>query len=239
MPFPIIPLITAAVSLGSSAVQKRKAQQAEKKAEEMLASSPKYKPNQSILDYYKKALNKFDTAPTDTAQYKSDKQSIKQGTTQALSSLNKLRTGDVANIVQGQSNSLLKAAVNAENRKVQEFGVLGQAANMKAGQEAKAFQQNELYPFEAKYNLETMKAGGYRAGQRQSTQNFYNNALSAASIIAGGDGMGGEGKENDWGTGRNMWGQQTRSLMGQTFTRGKYNKINNAWGSNRGNMVGW
>lgn len=234
MPFPIIPLITAAFSLGSSAVKKRKAQQAEKKAEETLASSPRYKPNQSILDYYKKALNKFETAPTDTAQYKSDRQNIKQGTTQALSSLNKLRTGDVANIVQGQSNSLFKAAVNAENRKEREFGILGQAANMKAGQEAKAFQQNELYPFEAKYNLETMKAAGLRSDQRQSTQNFYNNALAAAEILAGGD----KDDDDKWGTGTNWLGQQTRSLMGQSFTRGKYNKLNNAWGSNRGNMVG-
>lgn len=239
MAIPIIPLITTAFSLLSSASQKKKAKEAEKNAENMIDGSPKYRPNQSILNYYKEALSRFNTAPTDTAQYKSDKQNIKQGTTQALSSLNKLRTGDVANIVQGQNNSLLKAMTNAENRKAQEFNVLGQAANMKAGQEAKAFQQNELYPFEAKYNLQTMKAGGYRAAQRQATQNAYQNASAAASILAGGDGMGGEGKGNSWGTGTNIWGQQTRNVMGQNFTRGSYNKLNNAWSANRGNMVGW
>lgn len=195
MAFPIIPLITAAMSLGSSAVAERKAKQAEKEAELSINGAPKYKPNQSILNYYDTALNRFNTSPTDSAQYKYDKGTIKQSTTQGLSSLNKLRSGNVANIIQGQNNSLLKAAMNAENRKAQEFNVLGQAANMKAGQDAKAFQQNELYPFEAKYNLLTMKAAGERANQRQSTQNAYNNASAAASILAGGDGIGGEGKD--------------------------------------------
>lgn len=232
MAFPIIPLITTAFSLLSSASQKKKAKEAEKKAEYMLGNSPKYKPNQSILNYYDEALNRYNTAPTDTAQYKMDKQNIRQSSVQALSSLNKLRSGNVANIIQGQNNSLLKAMVNAENRKAQEFSVLGQAAGMKAGQEEKAFKQNELYPFEGKYNLETMKAGGYRAGQRQATQNMYNNALAGASIMAGGDLSG-------WGTGTNMWGQPTRTFMGQTFTKPKYNKVNNAWSENMSNFRGW
>jgi len=224
MAFPIIPLITAAMSLGSAAVQKRKAKLAEKEAENMIGGSPKYKPNQSILNYYENALRKFNTAPTDTAQYKSDKQNIKQSTVQALSSLNKLRLGDVSNIIQGQNNSLLKAAVNAENRKAQEFAVLGQASQMKAGQDAKAFQQNELYPFEAKYNLLTMKAAGERANQRQSTQNAYQNASAAASILAGGDGLGGEGN------GKSTWG----AIFGNKGTRSlnRWNAGGQQWWQN-------
>lgn len=223
MAIPIIPIITTAFSLLSSANNKNKAKKAEKAAEDSLNSAPKYKPNQSILNYYDTALRRFNTSPTDTAQYKMDKQNIRQGTTQALSALNKLRSGDVANIIQGQNNSLLRAAVNAENRKVQEFNVLGQAAGMKAGQEAKAFQQNELYPFEGKYNLLTMKAAGHRADQRQSLQNAYNNAGAAASIMAGGEGLG------EWGTGTNAWGQRTTNFMGNTYTKPQYNKLNRAW----------
>ena len=217
MAIPIIPIITTALSLLSSANQKKKAKQAEKEAEDKLDSTPKYKPNQSILNYYDSALRRFNTSPTDTAQYKSDKQNIRQGTTQALSSLNKLRSGDVANIIQGQNNSLLKAAVNAENRKAQEFNVLGQAAQMKAGQDAKAFQQNELYPFEAKYNLLTMKAAGHRANQRQATQNAYNNASAAASILAGGDGMGeeGTGKPFNWNSIFGNKGQRSQTRWEQ------------------------
>lgn len=222
MAFPIIPLITAAMSLGSSAVAKRKAKQAEKEAENMLGGSPKYKPNQSILNYYDEALRRYQTSPTDTAQYKRDKQNIKQSTVQGLSSLNKLRIGDVSNLIQGQNNSLLKAAVNAENRKQQEFGVLGQAAGMKAGQEAKAFQQNELYPFEGKYNLMTMKAAGERANQRQSTQNAYQNLSAAAAQLAGGE--DGEGKGKDW----------LKGVFGNAGQRSEYrwNKGGKQWWQN-------
>lgn len=193
MAFPIIPLITTLFSAGSSLAKGAKAKKTEKELEDSLKNTPKYKPNQSILNYYDEALNRYQTSPTDTAAYKRDKQNIKQGTTQALSSLNKLRSGDVSNIIQGQNNSLLNAAVKAENRKAQELSVLGQAAGMKAAEQNKAFNQNEIYPFEAKYNLLSMKAAGNRANQRQATQNLYNNASAAASILAGGDGMGGEG----------------------------------------------
>jgi len=225
MAIPIIPLITTAFSLLSSANSKKKAKQAEKEAQEKLDSAPKYRQNQSILNYYQTALNRFNTSPTDTAAYKRDKQVIGQGTTQALSSLNKLRSGDVANIIQGQNNSLLKAAVNAENRKAQEFGVLGQAAGMKAGQDEKAFKQNELYPFEAKYNLLTMKAAGHRADQRQSTQNLYNNASAAASILAGGDGMGGEGKDGSFNWNSIFGNKGQRSLY-------RWNKGGQQWWQN-------
>lgn len=195
MAFPIIPLITAAVSLGSAANKKRQAKLAEKGLEGM--QNPTYRPNQSILDYYSMALKKYQTSPTDTAGYKRDTQNIRQSTTQALSSLNKLRSGDVANIVQGQNNSLLKAAVNAENRKAQELGVLADATRLKAGEGAKEFQYNQIAPFEKNYNLLALKAAGSRADQRTSTQNAYNNLGAAASILAGGDGMGGEGNGNN------------------------------------------
>jgi len=233
VPAAIIPLITTGISLLSSANQKAQAKKAEKQAEESLNNAPKYSPNQSILNYYQQALQKYNTSPTDTSQYKMDNQNIKQSTVQALSSLNKLRSGDIGGIIQGQNNSLLKAAVNAENRKAQEFGVLGNATNMKAGQEAKAFQQNEVYPFEGKYNLLTMKAAGNRAASRQSLQNAYNNASAAVGELSGGS------NGNSWGTGTNIWGQQTRNIMGKTFTKPQYNKVNKAWSANRSNYAAY
>lgn len=67
---------------------------------------------------------------------------------QALSSLNKLRSGNVANIIQGQNNSLLKAAVAGEQRKARDLDVLRGATGMKAGEEGKEFQYNQIAPFE-------------------------------------------------------------------------------------------
>lgn len=218
MAIPLIPIITTALSLLSSASQKAQAKKAEKQAEDSLKNAPKYSPNQSILNYYDTALRKYNTSPTDTAQYKLDKRNINQSTVQALSSLNKLRSGNVANIIQGQNNSLLKAAAIADNRKQQEFNVLGNATGMKAGQDAKAFQQNELYPFEGNYNLLTAKAAGARANQRQATQNAYNNANAVVSMM-GEDGGGsnfnlnsvfgskGQRSEARWNKGGKQWWQ--------------------------------
>lgn len=187
MPIPLIPLITTAISALSSASKKAQAKRDEKQLEESLNGTPKYRPNQSILDYYDTALQRFNTSPTDTAGYKRDSQNIRQGTTQALSSLNKLRSGDVANVIQGQNNSLLKAAVNAENRKAQELGIVGQAAGMKAAEEKTGFNQNELYPFEAKYNLLAMKSAAQRASERQETSNAYQNGNAASTLLGDDD----------------------------------------------------
>lgn len=229
----IIPLATAAYSVYNSAHAASKAKKAENQLEDSLNNAPKYKPNSSILQYYDEALRKYNANPSDTREYKMASQGIKQGTVQGLNYLQDRRSGlaGVPTLIANQNNSLLKAAVNSENRKAQEFGVLGNAANMKAGQEAKAFQQNELYPFEAKYNLLSAKAAGNRAAQRQETSNVFNNLGAAASLYDGGD--------MNWGTGRNQWGQQTRTVAGQSFTKPKYNRINNQWMNNMSNFRGW
>ena len=140
----------------------------------------------------------------------------------------------VPTLIGNQNNSLLNAAVRSEQEKARQFGVVGQAAGMKTGEDKAAFQQNEVYPFESRYNLMSMNAAGNRADQRQNTQNAFNNASGAASILAGGDGGG-----SNWGPGRNMWGQQTRSFMGNTYTRPQYNKVNNAWSNSLSKQRFW
>lgn len=180
----IIPLATAAYSIYSSASSASKAKKAEKGLEESLKNTPQYKPNQSILDYYQTALNKYNVNPSDTREYKLAQQGIKQGTVQGLRYLQDRRSGlaGVPSLIAGQNNALLKAAVTAEQRKDMELSRVGQAASMKAGEQSKAFQQNEMYPFEAKYNLLATKAAGERANQRQAISNLYNNASAAISL---------------------------------------------------------
>lgn len=180
----LIPLATAAYSIYSSASAASKAKKAERSLEDSLKNTPQYKPNQSILNYYQTALNKYNTNPSDTREYKLASQDIKQGTVQGLKALQDRRSGlaGVPTLIGNQNNSLLNAAVRAEQEKARQFGVLGQATGMKAGEDKAAFQQNEMYPFEAMYNLTSMKAAGERAAQRQHTANAYNNLSSAASL---------------------------------------------------------
>ncbi|MES2382407.1 MAG: hypothetical protein V4538_15275 [Bacteroidota bacterium] len=197
----IIPLATAGYSIYNSAHNANKAKKSENALEDSLNNTPKYKPNQSILDYYDKALNKYNTNPTDTMEYKATSQGIKQGTVSGLRALQDRRSGlaGIPTLMANQNNSLLKAAVTAEQRKAQQLGVLGEATRLKAGEQGKEFQQNEIYPFEAKYNLLSLKAAGERAIQRQSTQNAYNNAWAAGSIF-----------QDNWDNGKNIWGTKNR-----------------------------
>lgn len=181
----IIPLVTAAYSIYSSASSASKARKAERGLEESLKNTPQYKPNQSILNYYDEALRKYNVNPSDTREYKLAKQDIGQGAVQGLSYLQDRRSGlaGIPSLIANKNNFLLKAAVDAERRKVQEFSTVGQAAQMKANEQGKAFQQNEMYPFEAKYNLLAMKAAGARADQRTSMENTFNSLSSFSSVI--------------------------------------------------------
>lgn len=124
--------------------------------------SPSYSQNQSILDFYSKALQKYNLSPYSTASYKKNTQDIGRNTTQGLDAL-RGRGGSVAgvnNLVATGNDSLLKASADAENRKAQEFSTLGTATQMKAGEDRMAFNINQQQPFERKYNLLAMKAAG-------------------------------------------------------------------------------
>ena len=189
---PWLPLalsVATAVGSGASAIAAgAKRRRSEKKLENM--KTPTYTPNQSILDYYNKALTKFNTSATDTAEYKADAQTIKQNTVQGIGALRDRRSslGGISNLIAGENNSLLRAAGRAEARKANDLSILGDATRMKAGEDQKAFNQNSIAPFEKNYNLEAMKAAGQAEVQNRATQNAYANANAAASML--GDNMG-------------------------------------------------
>jgi len=137
-----------------------RAAKAQKQLEKM--QSPTYAPNQSILDYYSKALQRYNLSPYQTGQYKQQSQNIQRGTAQGLDAL-RGRGGAVAgasNMIANSNDAFLNAGVSAENRKAQEFSALGNATGMKAGEQRMAFNVNQMQPFERKYNLLAMKASG-------------------------------------------------------------------------------
>lgn len=208
----VIPLATAAYSVYSSARAASQRKKAEQGLENM--KTPTYQPNQSILDYYQKTLQKYNTSPTDSAEYKLQKQNIQQGTTQAIAAGNDRRMGgaSVPAIIQNQNNSLLKASVAGEQRKSQDLARLGQATQMKAGEDKAVWNQNSLAPFEKNYNLKAMKAAGQAQVQNASMQNAYNNLNAAASIYNSGKGDsngGGGGNGSNWLS--NIFGKKKRN----------------------------
>ena len=171
----IVPLVTAAASIYSSAHAANQRKKAERRLEGM--KTPEYTPNPSILDYYKKALQRYNTNTSDTAEYKLQQQNIKQGITQGIAAAQDRRLGGAITpaLIQGGNNAMLRANVAAEQRKSGDLARLGQAAGMRSGEEGKAFQYNKIYPFEKQYNLLASKAAGQAQVQNQAMQDAYNN----------------------------------------------------------------
>lgn len=136
------------------------ASRAQKKLEKL--NTPTYAKSAGILDYYNQALSRYNTDPYQSGLYKQQTQQIGRNVAQGLSALNDRGSAvaGVARLVQGANDASLSAGAQAEARRDQAFGQLGQAAGMKAGEDRMAFQVNQLMPYEKKYNLLAMKASG-------------------------------------------------------------------------------
>lgn len=169
----------------------------EKALEKFSENSPVYSPNQGIMDYYSKALNKYNVSPYGTSLYKKTVQDAQRSTAQGLDSL-RGRGGAIAgvsNLIATQDDKLLNAATTAENMKAREFGVLGNATGMKAREEGKAFQINKQDPFERKYNLLAQKAAAAAKQKNDGLQNIFGGLSNAATL-----GLGGKKKTTEQST---------------------------------------
>ena len=173
MPLPLLPLISAGAGLIQSIVGGIKAGKAQKQLEKM--QSPQYAQNQGILDYYNKALARYNVSPTDSAMYKRQMNNIGRGVATGISSLQDRRSGQagISSILRAQNDASLNAEVAAEQQKNQRFGELGQATGMKAGEDRMAFDINQQQPFERKYNLLAMKAGAANQTANAGMSNIF------------------------------------------------------------------
>lgn len=177
-------------------IQARKAQ---KQLEKM--QSPTYAANRGILDFYNQALARYNVNPTDTALYKRQTRDIDRGVAQGISGLQDRRSGvaGLSSLLRAGSDARLDANVAAENERNQRFGVLGQAAGMKAAEESKAFDINQWHPYERKYNLLSMKAGAANQTANAGMQNLFGGLQSWGQMDmmkkygAGGGGYGNGG----------------------------------------------
>lgn len=134
-------------AIGGAIQEKR----AERKLEKLIAG---YQPNQSIMDYYNKALARYNVNPYEGAMYRAATQGAGRGLTTGINALNDRRSvlGGISQLVQGYSDASLRAAATAEGQQSQALGQLGRAAGMKTAE--------EKYPFELKANLYGAKAAG-------------------------------------------------------------------------------
>lgn len=149
--------------------------------------TPIYNRSKSITDYYNQALNRYQQSPYTSNLYKSRAEAIMRGTQQGLSALNDRRRAgaDVANLIQVQNDSMLKAAAAAEQDQNQKFAQLGNATNAMSAEERKEFEINKMLPYQTKRELLQQKAGGYAALMNAGLQNLNNGIMSGLAQSAG------------------------------------------------------
>lgn len=124
--------------------------------------SPTYKQSGSILDYYNKALAKYNVNPYQSDYFRMQQQLGNRAMGSGLNALQGrgMALAGVNNLVQQQSDRLLRAGATAEDLQRQDLARLGQASGMKTAEQQRAFDINEMQPFERRYNLLAMKAKG-------------------------------------------------------------------------------
>lgn len=161
--------------------------------------SPTYRQNQSLMDFYNNALARYNVSPTDSAMYKRQQRDIDRGVATGLNSLQDRRSGiaGASSILRAANDAKLNANVAAEQEKNRRFGELGTAANLKAGEDRMAFEVNEMQPFERKFNLLAMKAGGGNQILNSGISNIFGGAqnMSNMAMLKQMYGTGGSGVE--------------------------------------------
>jgi hypothetical protein len=119
------------------------------------------------MDYYSKALNRYNSNPYQSTTYQKANQDTDETFSQGVNALQG-RHGAVAGVSRLaaiKNNSLLNAGVAAEREQGQQLAQLGQATAMKVPE--------DKYKFEAKYNLLGQKAGAANQTANAGISNIY------------------------------------------------------------------
>jgi hypothetical protein len=163
--------------------------------------TPTYAPVKSITDYYNEANRRYQENPYQSNLYKMQAQNIERGTQQGISALQDRRSAlaGISGLVQGQSDAYLKAGAMAEGQRDQRFNQLVDATNAMAGEQRKAWEINQMLPFQRKSDLLSQKAAGYTQLMNAGLQNAFGGLQTG--IMA--KGMGGStapaGANEDYG----------------------------------------
>lgn len=172
---------------------------------------PKYTPNQAISNYYQEALQRANTNPYASAFYQNAQRTAGQSQAAAISNLQDRRAGvaGVGAIMQGTDNSLQKAGSTAEGLQRQDFGMLGHAAQMEAGEGREAFDVNNMLPYDQNRALYEAQASGGNQMENAGIQNIggamssYNNSNLYKSLM-GGNNQGARGGSGQIGGSQSM-----------------------------------
>lgn len=159
-----LPILAAQAGIGAlqALIGGGKARKAQRQLESMVDS---YQKSESIMDFYNKALQRYNQNPYTSSLYQNQMQNAGRGLATGIGALQDRRSAlaGVGGLVQGYNDSALRAAAAAEQQQAQNLSQLGQATQLK--------DREDKYKFENKYNLLSMKAG---AGNQTANAGFQN-----------------------------------------------------------------
>ena len=164
-----------------------------------------YKTNGGILDFYSKALAKYNPNAYQSAGYQQQNNQIQRNLTSQINAGQNRRTGlmGVAGAVQQANDASAKAVGNAEAMQNQNLGILGQATNMKAGEERRKY--------DMLYNLKAMKAGQKAGVENAGYRNIFGGLGTMATL-----GLGDLGGNGNGGT-RSLVGASNQPRRGLSY----------------------
>ena len=138
-----------------------------------------YKPNASIMDYYNKALSRYDANAYNSQAYKTQTNTIGRNLATGIGAAQTRRGGlsSLGTLVQGANDASQRAVVNAENQQAQQLSQLGQATGMKAAEDRRKFDMI--------YNLKAQKAGQSAGVFNSGISNLFGGLSNGASILGG------------------------------------------------------
>ena len=136
-----------------------------------------YQPNQSILDVYNKAYNRYSSNPYQSQFYQQAQNNIQRNLATGINASSTRRGGlaAIGGLTQGADDASARAGVTAENMQGQQLGQLEQAARMKSAEDSKKYDMI--------YNLKAMKAGAANQQQAAGLQNMFGAAGSASDYF--------------------------------------------------------
>ena len=147
-----------------------------KKANRNLENFSKtYTPNQSISDYYNKAMANYNPNPYNSLSYQNAANKVQGNLATGISASQDRRggLGSIGSLVNNANQADANAAASADAAGRANLNILGQAAGMKT--------REDKVPFDLQYNLLAMKAGAAAKTKSDGLQNMFGGLSSGAS----------------------------------------------------------
>ena len=159
---------------------------AQREMEGLLDKSPAYTPNKGISDYYQESLNRYNESPQQSAIYQNAMRNAQRITSQGIGALQDRRSAlaGISRLAAVQNDATQNAFAQAEGRRDARFSQLGQATNMKAGEDRRAFDINVLTPYQRRLQMSQMKASAANARFDAGLQNAFSGLSNAATALS-------------------------------------------------------